>query len=129
MSSLDLMRAIWPRDDLDAKEKATLLALLQHVDERLRCWPSIARLATYTSLKRRALQYVLASLEHRGFIQVHRGAGQGGASVYVVQPTSWPKAETQTDQEQEAVPDDLPSADQGAGGVHHMHPNFPWNLP
>lgn len=89
MSSLDLMRAIWPRDDLDAKEKATLLALLQHVDDRLRCWPSIARLATYTSLKRRALQYALASLEHRGFIQVHRGAGQGGASVYVVQPASW----------------------------------------
>ena len=144
MNSLDLMRAIWPREDLDAKEKTTLLALLQHVDERLRCWPSIARLAIYTSLKRRALQYAVASLERRGFIQVHRGAGQAGASVYVLKPQSWPKAQTQTHQEQEALPDDPHIADQGAAmggapharGVHDVHwggarhaPKLPIELP
>ena len=86
MNRIDVMRAIWPREDLDVKEKTTLLALLQDVDERMRCAPSIGTLARYTSLKRRTVQYALASLERRGFIHAHRSDGRGGgrATTYEI---------------------------------------------
>lgn len=129
-STLNLMRAVWPRTDLDAKEKAVLLALLQHADDRLRCWPSLARLSIYASHGRRAVQYAISSLEARGFITVDRNAAQGGSSLYRIRPESWPQTaempiEDAPEPDAQGGAPDARGVQQMHGGVHQLHPNFP----
>lgn len=61
--------------------KAILLALAHHANEyTCRCWPSVERLALFTGLSRRSVQYSIKDLVELGYLIVHERPGK--PSIY-----------------------------------------------
>lgn len=90
---LDAVRAVFA-SDLGSLEKLVALALLNHWSKNRETFPSVDRLARWTSLSRRSVIRALASLETKGAIAVARS--QGRANRYelgsLMSVTSAPQA-------------------------------------
>ena len=81
--SIKLMTAVWDREDLSSTQKLVLLALADWANDDGLCWPSIERVAKKSSLKKRAVQLAIRSLEEMKFI--HREEVIGKGNKYWVQ--------------------------------------------
>lgn len=75
--SIRLMTAVWARDDLTSTQKLVLLALADWSNDEGLSWPSIEQLIKKSSLKRRAVQITIRSLEEGGFIRREEAIGKG----------------------------------------------------
>jgi hypothetical protein len=75
--SIKLMTAVWERIDLTSTQKLVLLALADWANDEGLCWPSIDRVAVKASLKRRAVQMTIRSLEESGFLRREELVGRG----------------------------------------------------
>jgi hypothetical protein len=75
--SIKLMTAVWERIDLTSTQKLVLLALADWANDEGLCWPSIDRVAVKASLKRRAVQMTIRSLEEFGFLRREELVGRG----------------------------------------------------
>lgn len=75
--SIRLMTAVWERIDLTSTQKLVLLALADWANDDGLCWPSIDRVAVKSSLKRRAVQMTIRSLEESGFLRREELVGRG----------------------------------------------------
>ena len=75
--SIKLMTAVWERIDLTSTQKLVLLALADWANDDGLCWPSIDRVAVKSSLKRRAVQMTIRSLEESGFLRREELVGRG----------------------------------------------------
>lgn len=75
LNLLEAQRAVF-MSDLTASEKLVALALLNHWSRGSDTFPSVERLATWTSLGRRTVLRVLAQLEERNAITVSRSLGR-----------------------------------------------------
>jgi len=71
------MTAVWARDDLTSTQKLVLLALADWSNDEGLSWPSIEQLIKKSSLKRRAVQITIRSLEEGGFIRREEAIGKG----------------------------------------------------
>lgn len=72
----------------DPTETAVLIALASHADKYFSCYPSIARICKLSRYKERAVQGAIKRLSARGVITVKTGGGRGGASFYVINPST-----------------------------------------
>lgn len=84
--SIKLMTAVWERDDLSSTQKLVLLALADWANDEGLCWPSIARICTKASLKQRAVQMAIRSLEDAGFIRRDEVMGKGNKYWLTIPP-------------------------------------------
>jgi hypothetical protein len=75
--SIKLMTAVWDREDLSSTQKLVLLALADWANDEGLCWPSIDRVAKKSSLKKRAVQLAIRSLEEMQFIRREEVIGRG----------------------------------------------------
>ena len=75
--SIKLMTAVWDREDLSSTQKLVLLALADWANDEGLCWPSIERVAKKSSLKKRAVQLAIRSLEETQFIRREEVIGKG----------------------------------------------------
>jgi hypothetical protein len=75
--SIKLMTAVWDREDLSSTQKLVLLALADWANDDGLCWPSIERVAKKSSLKKRAVQLAIRSLEEMQFIRREEVIGKG----------------------------------------------------
>ena len=75
--SIKLMTAVWDREDLSSTQKLVLLALADWANDEGLCWPSIERVAKKSSLKKRAVQLAIRSLEEMQFIRREEVIGKG----------------------------------------------------
>jgi hypothetical protein len=75
--SIKLMTAVWDREDLSSTQKLVLLALADWANDEGLCWPSIERVAKKSSLKKRAVQLAIRSLEETHFIRREEVIGKG----------------------------------------------------
>lgn len=75
--SIKLMTAVWERTDISSTQKLVLLALADWANDDGLCWPSIATIATKSSLKMRAVQMTIRSLEDAGFVMREEVVGRG----------------------------------------------------
>ena len=75
--SIKLMTAAWDREDLSSTQKLVLLALADWANDEGLCWPSIERVAKKSSLKKRAVQLAIRSLEEMQFIRRDEVIGKG----------------------------------------------------
>lgn len=75
--SIRIMSAVWERDDLTSTQKLVLLALADWANDEGLCWPSIEQLIKKSSLKRRAVQITIRSLEESGFVHREENVGKG----------------------------------------------------
>jgi hypothetical protein len=71
------MTAAWDREDLSSTQKLVLLALADWANDEGLCWPSIERVAKKSSLKKRAVQLAIRSLEEMQFIRREEVIGKG----------------------------------------------------
>lgn len=71
--------------DLPRREKFILLVLCERADPAGHCFPSIAQLATDTSMSERSIQAGLRVLEARGLVVITGKGGRGMPSRYAVQ--------------------------------------------
>lgn len=71
------MTAVWDREDLSSTQKLVLLALADWANDEGLCWPSIDRVAKKSSLKKRAVQLAIRSLEEMQFIRREEVIGRG----------------------------------------------------
>lgn len=84
------------RSGLPARHKAVLLALSDHVDAHMECYPSIGRLAAETSLADRTVRRTLRELEADGHVRTAHSQGRH-ASVYRLHLDALPEAPTRTE--------------------------------
>jgi len=75
--SIKIMTAVWDREDLSSTQKLVLLALADWANDEGLCWPSIERVAKKSSLKKRAVQLAIRSLEEMQFIRREEVIGKG----------------------------------------------------
>lgn len=75
--SIKLMTAVWDREDLSSTQKLVLLSLADWANDDGLCWPSIERIAKKSSLKKRAVQLAIRSLEEMQFIRREEVIGKG----------------------------------------------------
>lgn len=75
--SIKLMTAVWDREDVSSTQKLVLLALADWANDEGLCWPSIERVAKKSSLKKRAVQLAIRSLEEAHFIRREEVIGKG----------------------------------------------------
>jgi hypothetical protein len=75
--SIKLMTAVWDREDLSSTQKLVLLSLADWANDEGLCWPSIERVAKKSSLKKRAVQLAIRSLEEMQFIRREEVIGKG----------------------------------------------------
>jgi hypothetical protein len=75
--SIKLMTAVWDREDLSSTQKLVLLSLADWANDDGLCWPSIERVAKKSSLKKRAVQLAIRSLEEMQFIRREEVIGKG----------------------------------------------------
>jgi hypothetical protein len=75
--SIRIMSAVWERDDLTSTQKLVLLALADWANDEGLCWPSIEQLIKKSSLKKRAVQITIRSLEESGFVYREERIGKG----------------------------------------------------
>ena len=75
--SIKLMTKVWERTDVSSTQKLVLLALADWANDDGLCWPSIARLATKSSLGTRAIQNAIRSMEEMRLIEREEVAGKG----------------------------------------------------
>ena len=75
--SIKLMTAVWERGDLSSTQKLVLLSLADWANDEGLCWPSIERVAKKSSLKKRAVQLAIRSLEEMKFIRREEVIGKG----------------------------------------------------
>ena len=75
--SIKIMTAVWDREDLSSTQKLVLLALADWANDDGLCWPSIERVAKKSSLKKRAVQLAIRSLEEMQFIRREEVIGKG----------------------------------------------------
>lgn len=75
--SIKLMTAVWDRTDITSTQKLVLLALADWANDDGLCWPSIATIGTKSSLKERAVQMTIRSLEDAGFVMREEVVGRG----------------------------------------------------
>jgi hypothetical protein len=75
--SIKLMTAVWDREDLSSTQKLVLLSLADWANDEGLCWPSIERVAKKSSLKKRAVQLAIRSLEEMKFIRREEVIGRG----------------------------------------------------
>lgn len=75
--SIKLMTAVWDREDLSSTQKLVLLSLADWANDEGLCWPSIERVAKKSSLKKRAVQLAIRSLEEMKFIRREEVVGKG----------------------------------------------------
>jgi hypothetical protein len=75
--SIKLMTAVWDREDLSSTQKLVLLSLADWANDEGLCWPSIERVAKKSSLKKRAVQLAIRSLEEMQFIRREEVVGKG----------------------------------------------------
>jgi hypothetical protein len=75
--SIKIMTAVWDREDLSSTQKLVLLALADWANDEGLCWPSIDRVAKKSSLKKRAVQLAIRSLEEMQFIRREEVIGKG----------------------------------------------------
>lgn len=75
--SIKLMTAVWDREDLSSTQKLVLLSLADWANDEGLCWPSIDRVAKKSSLKKRAVQLAIRSLEEMQFIRREEVIGKG----------------------------------------------------
>ena len=75
--SIRIMSAVWERDDLTSTQKLVLLALADWANDEGLCWPSIEQLIKKSSLKKRAVQITIRSLEESGFVYREERVGKG----------------------------------------------------
>src|SRR5947199_10349014 len=69
-------------EDITCTEKCVLWSLAErHNPDHVGAWPSIRNLADEARLSERATQTALASLEHKGVLQVVRRMTEGGRST------------------------------------------------
>lgn len=101
--------------------KLVLVALADHADEVGLCWPSVARLRTYTGLSERAIRGALRDLETAGVIITD--AREGHVSRYrltisggVPPRQEMPGLGENTPAPNAGVVSDTPAADAGEGG-------------
>lgn len=71
------MTAVWDREDLSSTQKLVLLSLADWANDEGLCWPSIERVAKKSSLKKRAVQLAIRSLEEMQFIRREEVIGKG----------------------------------------------------
>jgi len=71
------MTAVWDREDLSSTQKLVLLSLADWANDDGLCWPSIERVAKKSSLKKRAVQLAIRSLEEMQFIRREEVIGKG----------------------------------------------------
>lgn len=71
------MTAVWDREDLSSTQKLVLLSLADWANDDGLCWPSIERIAKKSSLKKRAVQLAIRSLEEMQFIRREEVIGKG----------------------------------------------------
>lgn len=71
------MTAVWDREDLSSTQKLVLLSLADWANDEGLCWPSIERVAKKSSLKKRAVQLAIRSLEEMKFIRREEVIGKG----------------------------------------------------
>jgi hypothetical protein len=75
--SIKLMTAVWAREDLTSTQKLVLLALADWSNDEGLSWPSIDQLMKKSSLKKRAVQITIRSLEESGFVRREEVTGKG----------------------------------------------------
>lgn len=75
--SIKLMTAVWAREDLTSTQKLVLLALADWSNDEGLSWPSIDQLMKKSSLKKRAVQITMRSLEEAGFVRRDEVLGKG----------------------------------------------------
>lgn len=73
---------------LTPAQKGVLVALVAHVDEAGRCWPSEPLLAAYASCSERSVRDAISALSRRGLVRVTRRGAMG--NLYVVDLAALP---------------------------------------
>lgn len=88
--SIRLMNLAW-QAPLTATQKLVLLAMADWSNDEGICWPSIAKLASKTSLSERGLRKVIRSLEELGLVDTEEKPGRGNLYHLTLDPgTTFP---------------------------------------
>ena len=91
--SVKMMAEVWEyATELAETPLLMLLAVADHCNDDRIAWPSVARLAAKCRVGERQAQYLLRTLEQRGYLQVKRGVGRKHTSTYRIAPReTWEK--------------------------------------
>ena len=83
--SIRLMNLAW-QAQLTSTQKLVLIAMADWSNDEGICWPSIAKLASKTSLSERGLRKVIRNLEQLGLINTQEKPGKGNLYQLTLDP-------------------------------------------
>jgi hypothetical protein len=122
------MTAVWDRADISSTQKLVLLALADWANDDGLCWPSIATIAAKSSLKERAVQMTIRSLEEAGFVRREEVVGRGNRYWLRMPPQEMHPRTECTPPPQEMHPAPALNAP-NTSMIHHLTPKVISGLP